>query len=654
MAYRHTALLVISIALLPLCMLPAVPASPDFIISIYEEGKVTSYYEDYFIVQSIGNITFQNTQNSSLYNIDLPFQLPGLQIRALNGTGKAFLYQNIIKIYSLDPHENLSISYKISGITPDSFRTDQSILKTAIESRTDLRIYSNLMGSLKKSEVENRTTGINGRLISFDVYNPSSYRFKIDRVTVTKTPDLDPSDTIKEWNFPQDITEMRVGGRSIFPFEVRGVEKEYLLPGERWVVDFYDVNVTEGEVYWLQTDIYLKDIEFRGHGNLTVYTEEDLYKVLANNTNASDNRSSDFIPFLEDRVFLRKFASERQMTFGKNVVIELLVNNLDSSTLRARIIDQVPEGFKITSYGNASVSGSRNLSWENLEVNGRGSKRVSYSLTYVDNDTLGLDYFLPSVLTSGNRIVYSQSVPFIRQYIPEKKLFVQKIVKFLNDEDIEITIQLQNLGQEALNGLVLKEFLATENEFKEVTQAFETKGVWKIASIEQGGVWETKYVTDKTNVLSNLPEVFGVPTNSVMKTIIMSHSMTNSFSMLSRNAIELFGIAVILGAIVFYFLPPNFFRQRRKRDINKIAVMEGEISSLKYQTGTTKETIEEGHKDLLARFSRPGRHPRKQEAEINPPAPQSRQEGHHDKFHDELKKNQELLESMKKSFGGNK
>ena len=130
-----------------------VSAAADFIVDIYETGKVTSYYEDYYIVQVMGNVSLINTQNYSLFNIDIPFELPGLHIRLLNGTDRFELTQNSLSVYGLDPNENITFEYRISGITSDWFRTDQAVFKTAIEDATDMKIYSNLMGSLKKSEI---------------------------------------------------------------------------------------------------------------------------------------------------------------------------------------------------------------------------------------------------------------------------------------------------------------------------------------------------------------------------------------------------------------------------------------------------------------------------------------------------------------------
>ncbi len=627
-----------------LVFLPAVSAQEMFLIDIVEKGKVTSYYDDYYIVQIYGNITLTNTQNSSLYNIEIPFRLPGLQIRALNSTGKANLFQTVITIFGLDPNESITFPYKISGITVEEFRTDQALLKTAIEARGDTQIYSNLLGSLSKSEIETHSTGSPGRLITFQVVNPSAYRFKIDEARVIKTPGMDPNSVITEWNFPDDITEQRVGGKSIEAVALIPQPKPFLLPYERWTVDFFDDNATEGEVYWLSTDIYIQDILVTGRANITRYDQDDLYIIISNVTNITENVTD--IEFLEDRIFLRKFVSDRQMSYGKSVDITLLINNLDSSIIKPKLLDSVPEGFTFGSVGlNGTVNG-RNLTWDGFEVPARGSIRIEYKVTYEDNDSVGLDYFLPAALTWKGDTIYSQTIPFVRKYIPEKKLFVQKKVKFLNDDDIEVIITLQNLGESPLVNLVLKEFLSTENEFKEVTQKFESKGVWKIPSIEQGATWETSYVTDRTNVLNSFPEVFGVPTNSVMKTIIMSHELKSSLSIFKAKTIELIGIIVILFSVLYYFFPPHYLRSRRKRDVKKVAVIENELAKLRYQTGTPKEKIEEGHEKLVQRYSKKG----VPKAAVQPKDQKSDHKKKHDSFENDLQKNKEMLDKMKETF----
>ncbi len=626
--------------------IPIVHGSGDLVIYLEEVGKVTSYYDEYYIVQVDGEITFRNFQNTSLYNIDIPFQLPGLQIRQLNATEGIDLSPTRLTLMSLGAYENLTFRYRINGITSEWFRTDQSILRSGIESQSDTKVYSSLMGRLQKAEIDNQTTGQSGRLISFDVYNPTGYRFKINGITVTKTAEMNPNQAISTWHFPQDLLTNVVGGD--LKTTIVAADQQYLEPYTRWVADFFDQNATEGEIYWLNTDIYIDDVSFDGYSNITLYTLDDLYKILPNATNVTENMTSIDLPFLDTRIFLRKFISDRQMTYGKTVEVTLLINNLDSDTITPDIVDSIPSGFSTLDVDEGGLQVGRNLSWEDFSVNSRSGKRITYNLLYNDNDSIGLDYFMPAKLTWGNREVFSQSIPFIRKYIPEKKVFVQKKVKFLNDEDIEVTIQVQNLGEASLTDIIVKEYLTSDNEFKEVTQRFESKGVWKVDKITQGDVWETKYVTDKTNVLSILPEIYGVPTANVMKTIIMTHSVSARFSIIERRMVEFVGLGALAAVLFYILLPPNFFRSRRKSQIKKIAVMENELAGLRSDTGTPNEEIEESHKKIIEENGKP----KKERFKKAPPPTPEEKKTSRDKFEDEIKMNQEILEKMKKSFKG--
>lgn len=631
---------------------PVVFSKQNFVVTIRESGKITSYYDEYYIVQVYGNLTLSNKENSSLFDVKLPLRLPGVGIRTLNKSARMHLDDMSVGTYALDPLSNQTVEYKISGITSQEIRTDQPIMMTAFELYGTDRIYSNLMATLRKSEIENQSAGRPSRLITVEVKNPTGYWFKVDRFEVIKTKDLNPSQQLRKWNFPEDYLQIKVDGKGRL-IEV-GMEKEHLYPYETWTMDILDDNASEGEVYWVTTDIYIEDFEFVLWSNISVYTVEDLIEILENQTNITEN-VSDISSFFEERLFVRKFVSDNHMTYGKTINVTLLINNLDSTPITPFLEDPIPSGFRLVSTsGNSSLRRS-NVSWSNFRVGARGSERFTYSLFYGDNDSLGLDYFLPARLVSKNQEIFSQAIPFIRKYIPEKKIFLQKKVRMLSDEDIEVVIQLQNLGEAGLDNIVLKEYLDETNEFKEVTQKFESKGVWKIPSIEQGATWETKYVTDQKNVLSTLPEIYGVPSSSVFRTIIMSHEVSSTYSLFGRKAIETIGIIVLVVSVVYYLLPQRLIRNRRKKDTRKLAVIEGELSSLRTATGTKSGEVEATPKTILQRLGGSRRH--EEAAAHKPKAPQPVNDSGKEKrreFEDEIRRNQELLEKMKANFSEDK
>ena len=67
MAFQKTVFLLLIVLVV---VLPGVVSQQEVRIVISETGKVTSYYDEYFIAQSDGTITIKNPQNTSLFNIE--------------------------------------------------------------------------------------------------------------------------------------------------------------------------------------------------------------------------------------------------------------------------------------------------------------------------------------------------------------------------------------------------------------------------------------------------------------------------------------------------------------------------------------------------------------------------------------------------------
>jgi len=577
---------VLKILLLLIVSMPVLAQSADeMTFYMYEGGKITSFYDDYYIYRINGNISITNPTNVSIQPFTIPLYLSTLDIKDIN-TSLDFFKGGKLVLAGIGPRTTVTIPYKIVGISTEWLNIgNKSILYNAI-TYFDSKVYSSLMGSLKKGPLEQfNVTGRNARIITARFDNPTGFRYFIDKVKIIKTPGVDITNELRVWNFPEDDEFDKT--------------RTTLEPYETWVVDFLDKNASEGEVYWLTSDIYMKDLVFLQNHSIRLYDQDDLF-IPFNDTNITENET-DKIGLLSDRLFIRKFSSLQLINPTDVVNITLVVNNLEPHDVSIRIEDEILDGFKVVNLPPNSeliVRDNKTFILINANVSYSESRRIVYQVEYVDFESVGQDFFPSAELTYKNKSFYSQRVYFIRQYIPEKRVFVQKRLKYMEGDDVEVKLMVQNMGESKIEHLVLKEFLEASDEFKEISVAFENKGVWKIETLGQGEIWEVRYVTNQNTNLNSLPELYGVPKESILKTIILNNMVKTGFFTSAAKVIEYIGLTVVVvtGLIVILLQFKDSFKIGRKR--KKIMGESGKIqkeniSKLNTMLHDTKEHIEE-------------------------------------------------------------
>ena len=95
--------------------LNSVFAYENITIDIEENGKITSYYDEYYVVHVEGNMSVTNPANVSLYGITIKLSLGSLNVIELESGG--YLSTTEISILQLDALETLVVPYKIIGIS---------------------------------------------------------------------------------------------------------------------------------------------------------------------------------------------------------------------------------------------------------------------------------------------------------------------------------------------------------------------------------------------------------------------------------------------------------------------------------------------------------------------------------------------------------
>ncbi len=538
-------------------------ASPRISITMEEDGKITNYFDDYFIVQVRGTVYFHNQLNTTLYNTMFPYDLGYLTIFETSETDH--IEQNQIVLDEIEENEIIGIDYEIRGITlTDPLQNDQCILFNVMKTERPI-ISPYLISEIKKAEIENETIsedtyGIRKRrgrrLITVSLRNPAGLTFNITSIEVlkTNTMNLTDSNILNRWQFPEDGGIIR------------------LEPFDSWTMDIIDLNSSDGEIYWLTNDLDIDShpVFSSNHSIEWVYPPE--FINVENNTLSEEESQFDNISFMERFMFFRKSVQKiegqagdlSKISFFLNdlVEIKLKVANFAPIARKVNVVDYIPSGFEIFNYSYSPQLTDSSIEWNEVMVPADKSMTFRYRLEYKDEESLGVDYFDQAVLKYENETMYSKRIPFIRRYIPEKKMFLQKVVTPLIDDEMKVKILVQNLGEGEVEDIYIKEFLGSTDDFREMTiQPNDMeKRVWKIEKLNSQQTWQVEYVTNENDRMYLFPQILGVEKNVVMKTMVFQPEVT-----IGHRIYDSIPVLAIVGVILIILFPITIFIMQRER-----------------------------------------------------------------------------------------
>ena len=526
-----------------------------FELEINEKGKIISYYDEYYVVQVNGTVTANNNFNSTLYNVVIPFNVGSLNIFEI--TNDDYVRPGQIEYQMFDPSETKTFTYEIRGVSPvNPMENNRSVLRSSILIEK-ASLQPMLISRLEKANVEkvdvntSKVRGIkNRRLITVKLENPSEANYNISAVHVLKTPNqtLEEDNILDRWDFPKDKPYFIIG------------------PSSQWLRDIVDYNVTGDEVYWLNTEINTKlGINLAGTHNISLFDQEDLLNP-ANTSLEKMEQLENVSDFLEHMMYVSKSYSKTHLNPGDIVDVEIRVSNFAPISRNITVEDFVPLGFSIVSN---KTTKNKTLKWNDV-VNPDSASRISYQLRYEDEDMLGVDYFEPAVVRYEDKEIHTNRIPFVRKYIPEKKVYVQKNIRASVNDEYVIGLTIQNVGKTTINDMYVKEFLSAADTFREITQAPEKKGLWLIPELKPNEEWEVKYVTNENEVLNSLPQVFGVKDNTVLKTLVFENFVKKQWIIGSIHSIEIIGSFFVVFAIGGVFFYSWYSRTNRSRSLRRL------------------------------------------------------------------------------------
>ncbi|MFT4250312.1 MAG: hypothetical protein ACMXYD_03045 [Candidatus Woesearchaeota archaeon] len=313
-------------------------------------------------------------------------------------------------------------------------------------------------------------------------------------------------------------TDELAPGAYVLVVEATVNEQQELLVQEPFVVSENQqaLRVRAGEV--LQVDL--------AEQNLSIPVEELEFLNESVNTSA-------FIASSE--YLLRKSVSNTLAVPGEPVRVSLQLYNFQPSLRSFTLVDSLPAGFR----------SSEELVWSG-EVPARGSTRITYDAFLEDTVLAGIDSYPRAEATIGSSVVYSNPVPFIRQYVSKQSLYVQKRVSHVSDEVSSVTLTVRNLGESSLSDITIRELLSDSAEFSQMTQQPEMRGLWVIDSLSPDGVWEVSYITDSGDSRLLLPSVYGVSSDVVLRTLVVENVVNEAWNFVRTRSVEIIGLLLLV------------------------------------------------------------------------------------------------------------
>lgn len=450
-----------------------------------------------------------------------------------------------IQGYIIEPNETIAVGYHIFGLI------DYDIYSKLGNSQTILDYYldsynfrSNLILNLQKPQTEGFEYNLDGtlnsspasgsnntRLISSEIRNPTDFACKINELKIYRTDVSDP--------FFQNGEVIRTENNlSLAPFDLV-------------LVDFFDRFSTQSSVYWVSADTIIIN-------NLTQNPKRD-FKIQPKPSTGGKGGSGGgtYKPVEKDdySILVKKEADKTIISNGEDFKVILRVVNVNDEVIsNLELVDEIPSDYEIKDISDSVKIENGVLKFNIENMSAYDTKMVTYTLATKKDNFKGITYLKPAKVTFENKEFYSEGVLLINDLLPSEKLFVQKEVKYLDEDYAKVIIKIKNLGNYELENLLVSEIISDSALIKDISKVFyDEKGTWLIKSLKSGEEWEVSYVISRDAKLDTLPNIFGVDKSQVYGTIISSPELI-TFYKEEPSVVEKVGMGLAIGFLVLYLL----------------------------------------------------------------------------------------------------
>lgn len=541
--------------------------SIDVEVTINESSSLTKLSSGSYSLIADGILEIRNPSLiSKVYEFNFPITLDALiginkvnlpdVVIVLNGTTISipsnsekfdFNFERI-KGYMIEPNQTIKVGYHIYGLLSydlyskinsknitvleyyiDSFDFASNVIMNLQKVQREGSIYNNdgPIQSLNSSPIFSNST----RLVSAGIRNPTEYDYFIRTLKLFKTDVSDPyydnGDLIKTFK-----------NVSISPFEFKQV-------------DFLDSFSDDSSVYWVSSDVVIVS-------NII----NDFTRYFINQKSTSDSSTSDKSGitkyFYDDdlnlnSILIKKDVDKTFIQNGDEFEVSLTIVNINDFKIEnLSLFDEVPIGYEIKSVSESVKINGGNLEFEIGVVEKYSSIEITYILINKEKKK-GITYLKPAKLVYDFNDFFSQGIILINDILADKKVFIQKEIKIIDENYARVIIRVKNLGSMTIEDLLVADNIDDNAIIKEISKLFFQRGSWKIKELGAGEEWTVEYTIERIGNIDTLPGVYGIDQSSVFGTLISSSEVITIFKE-DHKIIEKVGLGFAVVLLIFYLL----------------------------------------------------------------------------------------------------
>lgn len=524
--------------------------SVDIEVSVNETSSLKELLSGSYSLQSNGVLEIHNPSNvSKVYEVTIPVELDsliGFSKISLDNSSSFFTFSfDEVKGYLLGPNQTARVGYSFYGLL------NYNVYDVLENNETLFEYYTNEITMLSKTQLNVQkveregmryndsgilinSTGqnVSSRLISAGVRNPTDFTYFARELRLYRNTVENNQSYYGDGDLLTSFTNI-----SIDPFGYKEV-------------DYLDPRSVNNSIYWLSSDIVI------GY-DLFSSQKRDFTKQKSSGSGGSSGGGGTYFRPDEDdlksSILIRKTTDKTVVTNGGEVKVFLtLVNSGEKIVNDIQVFDRIPENFEVTDVSEQVKMSSGSLSFTIDEIDALSSQVIEYTLKNKMGEN-GVTYLQPAEMLHENISYFSDGVLLINNLLPDKRVFVQKEVSFVDDDYAEVTLRVKNLGSISLNDLLIRDSIDDEALIKDISEMFFERGVWKIKELTPGSEWRVKYLVERNQGLESLPNVFGVEQENVFGTMISSGEVVTIFDE-NSSTIEKFGLMLSVGLLIVYLL----------------------------------------------------------------------------------------------------
>ncbi len=510
-------------------------------INIDETTTLTKLFNSKYSLQTNGVLTIYNPSNvSKIYEANFPIELDslvGISKKNVDSSSDKFDFTyNNIKGYIIGPNETIKVGYNIFGILDyniyNRLDKDESVFEYYVK---DFNLVSKLVLNLNKPQREgfyneldgnitDKTQGVETqRLISAEIRNPTDFDYTINELKLYRTGVSDPM--FGDGRVIKTYTNM-----SIDPFEYK-------------LLDFFDTFSDDRSVYWISSDLYIKNI----------FTSKVVKNYQEEIRDTTAGTGDSFLPSINSSLIVKKETDKTLIQEGEEFrVILRIVNPTNYVLNNLTLYDEAPEGYQIDEVSHEVKISKGSLTFRIDKLDAYGTYVIEYTLI-PKKDFKGITYLKPAKLVYKQNEYFSEGVLIINGLLPNEKVFVQKEIKYIDENFAQVTIRVKNLGNYLLENILVSDDMDEDAILKEISKVFYERGVWKIKMLKPGEEWEVTYLITRNSKLDTLPNIFGVDKLDVYGTLVSSEEIVTLFKEEPR-IIEKVGMSLAVGFLIIYLL----------------------------------------------------------------------------------------------------